>query len=798
MSRRRSGVLAVSGLLVMGSGLHGQGAPTPKQEPFRTLVPSDAANGANHGSCVAIGHGLIAVGATGDEDSSGDHNGLVRVWLQQESVPGGSTPFLLELPVEQANDGGTDNPDSNQAPAFGASIAISEGLIAVGAPWFDTEDMVDVGAVLVYRRLPNAFEHVATLTADRKVIDGGFGVSVQFDGEGGLCIGAPWSNAGIVERHVPLASGDWVYEATFSSASGVAGDDFGSSLAWFEPRGLLVIAAAGADEVFLQELTGDSGLPVPPLTTLPVPPGGGDFASSIAADASRIAVGVPDGASGGKVILYASAGFSWQIDTVIGAPEGVDDFGVDTALDGRDLLVAADGSSTQHEVHVFTVESDSPVVHRLDIRGDGSGAWRSLAVASGVGYTGDANAGQFGLAYLTLLDRDCDANGVSDLDQIAANPDLDCNGNDIFDACEILDGSVTDCDGDGVIDDCSLNGNDCNANGIDDRLEGPEFCFKNPQIPVDLIVVADPSGSSDGKMPDLCTEVFRTAADRLSEDFDLRSAWVSMVVESPAGCNDCPECHDWTIPLGTPVPVCDGAPARSIDNNTEGPGEEWGDGTAVMTRPYSSDLLGQFPEWSERDAVLILVTISDEGPQDGGGNSADACDCDDQASAWNLIRQAWIENVQVITMPTEGTPDCVYDPNDPSSLMRVVAEETGGSVLDARDWSPGDGSTGQLSNDFEAAIRDAIQNAPRIKRLVADFNGNGIVDVNDLLALIGVYGLMDGDEEWSERYDLDGDGFIGVNDLLAVLEAYGESCDGKLSRTIMNGSDRRPLASSSG
>ena len=796
MNRKRTCVVAVCGVVVMAGGLHGQNVPIPQQEPFRTLRPTGADNGAIHGSCVAIGDDLIVVGAPGDEDSWGDNNGLVRVWLQHESTPGGSTPFLLELPVEQNSDQ-TDQPDSNQAPAFGAAIAITEGLIAVGAPWFDTEDMVDVGAVLVYRRLPNAFEHVATLTADRKVIDGGFGTSVQFDGEGGLCIGAPWSNAGIVERHVPLASGDWVHEATFSSDNGVAGDDFGSSLAWFEPRDLLVIAASGAGEVFLQQLTGDSGVPVPPLTTLPVSPGAGDFGSSVAADASRIAVGAPGGASGGAVILYASAGFSWQIDSVIGAPEGVDDFGIDTALDGRDLLVAGKGSSTEYEVHAFTVESDSPVVHRLDIRGDGSGAWRSLAVDSGVGYTGDPNAEQFGLAYLTLLDRDCDSDGVSDLDQMAANPELDCNDNQIFDACEILDGSATDCDGDGVIDDCSSNVTDCNANGIDDRMEGPEFCFKTPQIPVDLIVVADPSGSSDGKMPDLCSEVFRTAADRLSEDFDLRSAWVSMVLESPSGCDDCPECHDWTIPLETPVPVCDGVISRYIDNVTDGPGEEWGDGTAVMTRPYASDLLGQFPEWSERDAVLILVTISDEGPQDGGMNGDDACGCEDESSVWNLVRQAWMENVQILPMPTSGTPSCVYDPADPASLMKIVADETGGSVLDARNW-PTDISSQVLSDRLETAVREAIESSPRIRKMAADFNDNGVVDVNDLLSLIALYGSVIGDENWSDRHDLDGDGFVGVNDLLLVLDAYGDNCKGKLSRIIQSGSDRLTSDSSSG
>jgi hypothetical protein len=50
----------------------------------------------------------------------------------------------------------------------------------------------------------------------------------------------------------------------------------------------------------------------------------------------------------------------------------------------------------------------------------------------------------------------------------------------------------------------------------------------------------------------------------------------------------------------------------------------------------------------------------------------------------------------------------------------------------------------------------------------ADFNGTGAVDVNDLLALISVYGTEDTD------HDLDEDQFISVNDLLILLSQYGE------------------------
>ncbi len=54
------------------------------------------------------------------------------------------------------------------------------------------------------------------------------------------------------------------------------------------------------------------------------------------------------------------------------------------------------------------------------------------------------------------------------------------------------------------------------------------------------------------------------------------------------------------------------------------------------------------------------------------------------------------------------------------------------------------------------------------KQCLGDFNGNGAVDVDDLLALISVYGTEDSD------HDLDGDELIRVEDLLLLLANYGE------------------------
>ena len=55
-----------------------------------------------------------------------------------------------------------------------------------------------------------------------------------------------------------------------------------------------------------------------------------------------------------------------------------------------------------------------------------------------------------------------------------------------------------------------------------------------------------------------------------------------------------------------------------------------------------------------------------------------------------------------------------------------------------------------------------------------DSTGDGLVDVNDLLALLAAFGQTCGDNSCLE--DSTGDGLVDVNDLLALLAAFGQTC----------------------
>jgi hypothetical protein len=67
---------------------------------------------------------------------------------------------------------------------------------------------------------------------------------------------------------------------------------------------------------------------------------------------------------------------------------------------------------------------------------------------------------------------DCDADGLSDEDQIALDAGLDCNDNGILDSCEIAAGAVDDLNGNGIPDPCDPSClADLNGDGVVDTAD---------------------------------------------------------------------------------------------------------------------------------------------------------------------------------------------------------------------------------------------------------------------------------------------------------------------------------------
>jgi Dockerin type I domain/BNR/Asp-box repeat len=79
----------------------------------------------------------------------------------------------------------------------------------------------------------------------------------------------------------------------------------------------------------------------------------------------------------------------------------------------------------------------------------------SDALGVNVIYTATFN-GEQDLYYLRLGARDCNGNGIADVDDLAGLTSSDCNGNGIPDECEVAAGAATDGDGNGVLDECEF------------------------------------------------------------------------------------------------------------------------------------------------------------------------------------------------------------------------------------------------------------------------------------------------------------------------------------------------------
>ena len=80
---------------------------------------------------------------------------------------------------------------------------------------------------------------------------------------------------------------------------------------------------------------------------------------------------------------------------------------------------------------------------------------------------------------------------------------------------------------------------------------------------------------------------------------------------------------------------------------------------------------------------------------------------------------------------------------------------------------------GSLPGDFDGLFTDLGGNTSQMEcdDCLGDVTGDGVVDVDDILATIAAWGLCEGCDE-----DVDGDGIVGVDDILAVLSGYG-NCD---------------------
>ncbi len=197
---------------------------------LRKLVPADGAENDKFGDSVAISGNLVAVGASLDDDN-GSNSGSAYLF----NATTGDQLFKL-LP---------DDGDANDA--FGAAIAIADGIIAVGAPLDDDASQgATGGSVYLFDAITG--NQIAKLIGGDAFSGDQFGDSVAIS-DGVVVVGSPaHDDNGINSGSAYLfaaSSGFQLFE--IKPLDGEQSDLFGRSVAI--SGGVVIVGALGDDDL---------------------------------------------------------------------------------------------------------------------------------------------------------------------------------------------------------------------------------------------------------------------------------------------------------------------------------------------------------------------------------------------------------------------------------------------------------------------------------------------------------------------------------------------------------------------
>lgn len=381
---------------------------------------------------------------------------------------------------------------ANPTPAphdhFGASVAISGNLVAIGCPG-ESSASSQAGCVHIYD-LSSATPQVAvrTLSAPGAPADLQFGRSVALDGSR-LVVGASHSD-------LATPGGAFVFDLagptpnlpthSLANPGGVPGDGFGAAVAISGDR--IAVSAArrhsgayASGAVFVYRLT--AGTPELPVLTIPAHQAApyGLFGTAIDLEGTRLVVGAPNddthGTDAGSAYCFELAGDSAALQHVFAPPavQPRSGFGRSVSISGNWLLVGHPGSGDPYVgaggACAFNLGGATPTTPALLLDGPAAdlcfGFGESVTAAQGRLMVGAPHAG----TDRTFLGRSYIFDTASTTpEEVAATV------NQSSPARETHFGSVTAADGNLVVVGAPYDdsvGQDCGAVFIYDWTHGP-------------------------------------------------------------------------------------------------------------------------------------------------------------------------------------------------------------------------------------------------------------------------------------------------------------------------------------
>ena len=266
-----------------------------------------ASDGAEHdwfGASVAIGDGVLVIGARADDDN-GSASGSAYVYCQH------GVEWVLEHKLLA--------PDGMDDDYFGWAVAMDGSVMVIGAQG-DDDNGESSGSAYIFRFDGLEWSTEAKLIASDGAPEDRFGASVAIEGDVAI-VGAPGDYS---DSPIPGAAyifrfdgSDWVEDSKIVPTDGAAGDRFGVSVA----------------------LEGDAAL-----------------IGAAEADVS----GIEDC---GSAYVYRDKGTGWikEARLVASDPDENDEFGFDVAVDGSRALVGAHrrGSGLPGAAYLFGYDGSS-------------------------------------------------------------------------------------------------------------------------------------------------------------------------------------------------------------------------------------------------------------------------------------------------------------------------------------------------------------------------------------------------------------------------------------------------------
>jgi hypothetical protein len=381
--------------------------------------------------------------------------------------------------------------------------------------------------------------------------------------------------------------------------------------------------------------------------------------------------------------------------------------------------------------------------------------------------------------------EDCNGNGVLDSTDIAAGTSVDCQDDGIPDECQV---GGTDCNADGIPDDCQLDGNDCNGNGTLDSC--------------DVASGASDDANSSG-IPDECEDCNR---NQIFDDVDI-------LFGTSLDCNldGVPdECQLGEPPADVEYKVDDGTREGNygaggvvdfiwLNRFTVEAGGEWIGrirvilGNAFAGTPYRVALWND-PDGNGQPNDSQVIVAVDALAANGNTNVFNEIEIPPTfigpagtSFFAGVIYRDSFGNQFPLAIDNNSTPNqkswvAIGDPVDPNNLSAATLY---GYLANDNALVRADGFDGELPFDCNAngipddcdiadgtlpdANGDGIPDCCDVGRgcgpCAPDFNGDGVVNAQDLAALLGGWGGAAG--------DLNGDGVTNAQDLAALLGAWG-------------------------